>query len=203
MSGKIVFGIWMVGIMALATALFFAMRPTRSKLSDSDSPLTASAPPPNATPESGDSDGNQQAAADSRQTSVASQDPADGQVHFATDPSNELPVYTIGSFDSIFWGRHGSEQLQRLEGSKLRITATVDMIGDNDLTFLYTPQAYITDFLRIDGFADTDLDNLHKGDSVEIVCEYVGATEKSSDVGPSNSDFWFLFHGLEIHRMDR
>ena len=123
-------------------------------------------------------------------------------VHFETDPDNALPVYTIGSFDALFWSRHGIDTLEKLEGTKMRIKATVDIIGDNDLTFLYTPHVYITDFVQIEGFGDAELNNLKKGDSVDIVCVYTGDFKKPSDVGPTKSDFWFLFHGLELHKVE-
>jgi len=86
----------------------------------------------------------------------------------------------------------------------MRIKATVDIVSDDDLRFLYTPQAFITDWIDIDGFGDPELDSLKKGDSVEIVCTYVGDHKEPSDVGPRghHDDFVFEFHGIELHKVD-
>jgi hypothetical protein len=115
-------------------------------------------------------------------------------VSFKTDPKNLLPVFTPLQLSLALLERHGTDKLR---GKTIRIKATLETNSlGNVISLMVEPEPLYFDFFEIDGFGDSVLDSLHKGDDVEIICVFTGLA-KSVD----GSMHWVL-KGKELHKSE-
>jgi hypothetical protein len=119
-------------------------------------------------------------------------------VHFKTDPENALPVYSVEQLDQLFDSRKGGASLI---GKQIRIRGQIKLLGTGNVEFFHSPKAFMSDWFDVDGFADTDLDPLEKGNVVELVCEYTGTGYRNDRPGDNFASMTYTFSGREIHRV--
>lgn len=120
--------------------------------------------------------------------------PAPVRVVFKTDPKNLLPEFTLEDLSRKLNERHG---LEKLRGKRIRLKARVqDTPLSNTVSFLVNPEPFYFDKYEVVGFGDSVLDNLYKGEGVEIVCVFTGLGHSTGN------GMEYILKGKELHQSD-